>query len=174
MRMPMIMLIESSTLSAKRWVDRLTPGAVNSWDLLKKAIIQRYCPPSKTAKRLEDIHNFKQESDESLYQAWERYNGPIPGMTPTQALAAIQTMTDHSQKWHDGTSSRNVSSNSNTDGLAAIVEDVKYGEFGRLAPFNRSNEAEFRVGPPRYYTHTINRPPYREKRLSLEELMNKH
>ncbi|GKB95791.1 homeodomain-like protein, partial [Tanacetum coccineum] len=60
--------------SAKRWVDRLTPGAVNTWDLLKKAFIQRYCPPSKTAKRLEDIYNFKQESDESLYQAWERYN----------------------------------------------------------------------------------------------------
>nr|GEV95750.1 reverse transcriptase domain-containing protein [Tanacetum cinerariifolium] len=38
------------TRSAKRWVDRLTPGAVNAWDLLKKAFIQRYCPLSKTAK----------------------------------------------------------------------------------------------------------------------------
>ncbi|GKF09974.1 hypothetical protein Tco_0044198, partial [Tanacetum coccineum] len=36
--------------------------------------IQRYCPPSMTAKQLEDIHNFKQEGDEPLYQAWERYN----------------------------------------------------------------------------------------------------
>ncbi|GJS98278.1 hypothetical protein Tco_0819448 [Tanacetum coccineum] len=27
-----------------------------------------------TAKQLEDIHNFKQDGDESLYQAWERYN----------------------------------------------------------------------------------------------------
>ncbi|GKD30523.1 hypothetical protein Tco_1241301 [Tanacetum coccineum] len=50
-----------------------------------------------------------------------------------------------STDWHDGTSSRNVSSNSNTDGLAAIVEDVKYGEFGRPTPFNGSNEAKFRV-----------------------------
>ncbi|GJS13003.1 putative reverse transcriptase domain-containing protein [Tanacetum coccineum] len=55
-------------------VDRLTLGVVNTWDLLKKAFIQRYCPPSKTAKRLEDIHNFKQEIDESLYQAWEWFN----------------------------------------------------------------------------------------------------
>ncbi|GKA20095.1 hypothetical protein Tco_0700084 [Tanacetum coccineum] len=47
--------------------------------------------------------------------------GPIPGMTPTQALAAIQTMADYLQKWHDRTSSRNVSSTSNTDGLAAII-----------------------------------------------------
>ncbi|GKC07314.1 hypothetical protein Tco_0998924 [Tanacetum coccineum] len=119
------------TRAAKRWVDRLTPGDVNTWDLHKNAFTQRYCPPSKTAKQLKDVHNFKQESDESLYQAWESYNdllyecptyninnhqkvnifykglntmnrqllnsqGPIPGMTPTQALTAIQTMADHS------------------------------------------------------------------------------
>ncbi|GJV85759.1 hypothetical protein Tco_1525657 [Tanacetum coccineum] len=121
--------------------------------------------------------------------------------------------------WHDGTSSRNVSSNSNTDGLAVIIskldnlghdmkklkenvhaiqvgcqicegphldkecplnrevkqlEEVKYGEFRRSAPFNRSNEAKFCVGPSGYYTRTDNRPPYGEMRPSLEELMNKH
>ncbi|GJS80364.1 zinc knuckle CX2CX4HX4C containing protein [Tanacetum coccineum] len=60
------------TGSAKRWVDRLALGTINTWDLLKKAFI--YCPPSMTAKQLEDIHNFNQEGDESLYQAWEQYN----------------------------------------------------------------------------------------------------
>ncbi|GKC20212.1 hypothetical protein Tco_1022362, partial [Tanacetum coccineum] len=59
---------------AKIWVDRLAPGTINTWDLLKKAFIQRYCPPSMTAKQLEYIYNFNQEGDESLYQAWERYN----------------------------------------------------------------------------------------------------
>nr|GEW59449.1 hypothetical protein [Tanacetum cinerariifolium] len=29
------------TEAAKRWVDRLTPGAINIWDLLKKTFIQR-------------------------------------------------------------------------------------------------------------------------------------
>ncbi|GJT31065.1 protein kinase-like domain, concanavalin A-like lectin/glucanase domain protein [Tanacetum coccineum] len=43
------------TRAAKRWVDRLPPGTVDSWDLLKKAFIQRCCPPSKTAKQLEEI-----------------------------------------------------------------------------------------------------------------------
>ncbi|GJS32232.1 hypothetical protein Tco_0530614 [Tanacetum coccineum] len=123
------------------------------------AFIQRYCPPSKTAKQLEDIHNFKQEGDESLYQAWERYNdllykcpthdinshqkvnifykglstmnrqlldsqGPIPGMTPAQALTAIQTMADHSQKWHDRMTSGNIGSSSSNDGLAALVSKL--------------------------------------------------
>ncbi|GJS68391.1 hypothetical protein Tco_0682956 [Tanacetum coccineum] len=102
------------TGSAKRWVDRLALGTINTWDLLKKSFIQRYCPPSMTAKQLEDIHNFKQEGDGSLYQAWEWYNdllykcpthdinnhqkGPIPRMTPAQALTAIQNHGCHSHK----------------------------------------------------------------------------
>ncbi|GKB34502.1 putative reverse transcriptase domain-containing protein, partial [Tanacetum coccineum] len=51
---------------------RIPSGTINTWDLLMKAFIQMYYPPSKTAKQLEDIHNFKQEGDETLYQTWER------------------------------------------------------------------------------------------------------
>ncbi|GKA65258.1 putative ribonuclease H-like domain-containing protein, partial [Tanacetum coccineum] len=51
-----------------------SPRTVDSWDILKKSLIQRYCPPLKTTKQFEDIRNFKQEGDETLYQAWERYN----------------------------------------------------------------------------------------------------
>ncbi|GJR83740.1 hypothetical protein Tco_0154525 [Tanacetum coccineum] len=185
----------------------------------QKAFIQRYCPPSMTAKQLEDIHNFKQEGDESLYQAWEWYNdllykcpthdinshqkvnifykglstmnrqlldsqGPIPWMRPAQALTTIQTMADHSQKWHDGTTSRNIRSSSSKDGLAALdcplneevkqVEEVRYGEFGRTTPFNKYNGGKFHVGPPGYYAKTDNRPPYGERRQSLEELLANH
>ena len=43
--------------TAKRWVDRLAPDTINTWDLLKKAFLDRYCPPSKTAIQLEEIHN---------------------------------------------------------------------------------------------------------------------
>ncbi|GKD57773.1 hypothetical protein Tco_1291160 [Tanacetum coccineum] len=50
--------------------------------------------------------------------------GPIPGMTPAQALTAIQTMTDHSQKWHDRTTRRNIRSSSSNDGLAALVNKL--------------------------------------------------
>ncbi|GKC05651.1 hypothetical protein Tco_0997261 [Tanacetum coccineum] len=143
------------TGAAKRWVDRLNPRTINTCDLLKKAFIQRCCPPSKTAKQLEDIRNFKKEGKETLYQAWERYNdllykclthninshqkvnifynglstmncqlldshGPIPGMTPAEGLTAIQTMADHSQKWHDGSPSQSVCSNNNSEGMAVV------------------------------------------------------
>ncbi|GJV70643.1 hypothetical protein Tco_1490638 [Tanacetum coccineum] len=50
---------------------------------------------------------------------------PIPGMTPVQALTTIQTMADHSQKWHDGSSSRNIESSSNSEGIVAIVNKLE-------------------------------------------------
>ncbi|GJU32813.1 reverse transcriptase domain-containing protein [Tanacetum coccineum] len=54
--------------------------------------------------------------------------GPIPGMRPAKALIIIQTMADHSQKWHDGSTSRNIKSNSSNDGLADLVNklDAKF------------------------------------------------
>ncbi|GJR98520.1 hypothetical protein Tco_0270694 [Tanacetum coccineum] len=75
--------------------------------------------------------------------------GLIPGMTPIQALPTIQTMVDHSQKWHDGSSNRNIESSSNSEGIAAIVNKLE------------------NLGPPGYYTRMDNRPPVREKRLSI-------
>ncbi|GKB54270.1 reverse transcriptase domain-containing protein [Tanacetum coccineum] len=59
---------------ALRWINRLSAGLVNTWDLLEKAFIRQYCPPFKTTKKLEIIRNFKQEMDETLYYAWEMYN----------------------------------------------------------------------------------------------------
>ncbi|GJY78638.1 hypothetical protein Tco_0484439 [Tanacetum coccineum] len=50
--------------------------------------------------------------------------GPIPGMTHAQALTTIQTMADHSQKWHDDSCGKNISSSSNSDGIATIVSKL--------------------------------------------------
>ncbi|GKE97087.1 hypothetical protein Tco_1581942, partial [Tanacetum coccineum] len=138
---------------------------------------------------------FSQNKYEDAHDHIDR--GPIPGMTPAQALTTIQTMADHSQKWHDGTTSRNIGRSCSNDGLAALVrcqfcegpyldkdcplneevkqiKEVKYEEFGQTMPFNRNNGGKFQVGPPGYYTKTDNRPPYGERRQSLEELLTKH
>ncbi|GKE20518.1 reverse transcriptase domain-containing protein [Tanacetum coccineum] len=83
-------------------------------------------------------------------------------MRPTEALIAIQTMTDHSQKWHDGSTSRNIRSNSSNDGLAALVN--KLDNLGR-------DMKKLKERPPGYYTKIDNRPPYGK---TLEELLAKH
>ncbi|GJY05703.1 reverse transcriptase domain-containing protein [Tanacetum coccineum] len=53
---------------------RLPARVINTWDLLEKEFIWKYCSPFKTAKKLEEIRNFKQEMYKTLYQALERYN----------------------------------------------------------------------------------------------------
>nr|GEW36731.1 hypothetical protein [Tanacetum cinerariifolium] len=50
--------------------------------------------------------------------------GPIPCITPAQALTAIQTMADHNQKWYNGSSSRNIDSGDNSEGISAIVNKL--------------------------------------------------
>ncbi|GJY67158.1 hypothetical protein Tco_0469396 [Tanacetum coccineum] len=70
--------------------------------------------------------------------------GPIPGMTPAQALTAIQTMADHSQKWHDGSSSRNIGSSSISEGIVAIVN--KLNSLGRDMKKLKENMHAIQVG----------------------------
>ncbi|GKA83641.1 reverse transcriptase domain-containing protein [Tanacetum coccineum] len=59
---------------ALRWINKLSAVLVTTWDLFAKAFIRQYCPPLKTVKKLKEIRNFKQEVDEPLYHAWERYS----------------------------------------------------------------------------------------------------
>ncbi|GJX22328.1 hypothetical protein Tco_0226773 [Tanacetum coccineum] len=51
----------------------------------------------------------------------------------------------------------------------SIVEEVKYGEFGRSFPNNNGSGARYRVGPPRYYTREDNHQSFGEKKCSLED-----
>ncbi|GJV20566.1 putative reverse transcriptase domain-containing protein [Tanacetum coccineum] len=49
------------------------PNITLDQDGLKTKLLNKYCPPTRTAKKIEEINNFQQEPDENLYQAWERF-----------------------------------------------------------------------------------------------------
>ena len=51
------------------------------------------------------------------------FQGPIPGMTPARALDVIQDMADHSQKWHDGGSTR--STGEGLEGMNALTNQLE-------------------------------------------------
>ncbi|GJQ98297.1 zf-CCHC domain-containing protein [Tanacetum coccineum] len=48
-------------------------GSILNWEVLKLKFLSKYCPPARTAKKMEEITNFQQEPDESLFLAWERF-----------------------------------------------------------------------------------------------------
>ncbi|GJT26547.1 putative reverse transcriptase domain-containing protein [Tanacetum coccineum] len=63
----------SLTGAASHWLRNKPSGSIKTWEYLKIKFLSKYCPPVQTAKKMEEINNFHQEPDETLYQAWERF-----------------------------------------------------------------------------------------------------
>ncbi|XP_074314770.1 uncharacterized protein LOC141650284 [Silene latifolia] len=59
--------------SAKDWLKNCDPDSFKTWDELASAFLNKYFPPSRTAKVKSELQSFTQEEDETLYEAWERY-----------------------------------------------------------------------------------------------------
>ncbi|GJX29298.1 hypothetical protein Tco_0237377 [Tanacetum coccineum] len=118
----------SLTRAASRWLRNEPTGSIKTWEDLKTKFLNKYCPHGRTAKKMEEINNFQQEPDETLYQAWECYKELLMKCpqhyltemheTAADAKKAIQEMAEYSQKWHNGTSRGR--STETSDGLAAI------------------------------------------------------
>ena len=51
------------------WLESLPVGSVNNWEELVEAYMRRFSPPALTYERRGEIIVFKQEEDESLYNA---------------------------------------------------------------------------------------------------------
>ncbi|GKC51970.1 hypothetical protein Tco_1074715 [Tanacetum coccineum] len=63
----------SLTRAVSHWLRNKPSGSITTWEDLKIKFLSKYCPPARTAKKIEEINNFQQEPDENLYQAWERF-----------------------------------------------------------------------------------------------------
>ncbi|GKC84147.1 hypothetical protein Tco_1139864 [Tanacetum coccineum] len=61
----------SLTGAASRWIRNKPSRLITTWEDLKIKFLSKYCPPARTAKKMEEINNFQQEPDENLYQAWD-------------------------------------------------------------------------------------------------------
>ncbi|GJZ61771.1 reverse transcriptase domain-containing protein [Tanacetum coccineum] len=58
---------------AAKWFDRFPRNSITTFDKMAKIFLEKYFPPSMVTKLRNDITNFHQELDESLFEAWERY-----------------------------------------------------------------------------------------------------
>ncbi|GKE34317.1 retrovirus-related pol polyprotein from transposon TNT 1-94 [Tanacetum coccineum] len=62
----------SLTRAASRWLRNQPSGLITTRESLKLNFLNKYFPPARTAKKMEEINNFQQEPDEILFHAWER------------------------------------------------------------------------------------------------------
>ncbi|XP_047979067.1 uncharacterized protein LOC125220986 [Salvia hispanica] len=77
----------SLTGYARDWFDNLELGLVTSWDDLAKKFLERFFPLSSTLNLQAEIFHFKMKSQESMFEAWERFNAllkkcPNHGLSP--------------------------------------------------------------------------------------------
>ncbi|GKA31692.1 reverse transcriptase domain-containing protein [Tanacetum coccineum] len=63
----------SLTHHATAWFDRLPKNSIHTFQEMASKFLSKYFPPSMVTKLSNDISNFRQLLDESLFDAWERY-----------------------------------------------------------------------------------------------------
>nr|GEV35091.1 reverse transcriptase domain-containing protein [Tanacetum cinerariifolium] len=63
----------SLTHHATAWFDRLPRNSINTFEKMAKMFLGKYFPPSMVMKLRNEITNFRQRPNESLFEAWERY-----------------------------------------------------------------------------------------------------
>nr|GEX65478.1 reverse transcriptase domain-containing protein [Tanacetum cinerariifolium] len=63
----------SLTHHATVWFDRLPRNSINTFEQMAKMLLGKYFPPSMVMKLRNEITNFHQCPDESLFKAWEHY-----------------------------------------------------------------------------------------------------
>ena len=58
---------------AKSWIRGQRPENMNTWPKVANAFLNKFFPPSKTNSLRHEIHNFRQTGNETMSEAWERF-----------------------------------------------------------------------------------------------------
>nr|GEV12261.1 reverse transcriptase domain-containing protein [Tanacetum cinerariifolium] len=69
----MYLFPRSLTYHATAWFDRLPRNSITTFEPMAKMFLEKYFPPSMVTKLRNEITDFRQCPDESLFEAWERY-----------------------------------------------------------------------------------------------------
>nr|GEW07788.1 reverse transcriptase domain-containing protein [Tanacetum cinerariifolium] len=63
----------SLTHHSTAWFDHLSRNSINTFEQMAKMFLGKYFLPSMVTKLRNEISNFRQHPDDSLFEAWERY-----------------------------------------------------------------------------------------------------
>nr|GEV55110.1 reverse transcriptase domain-containing protein [Tanacetum cinerariifolium] len=107
----MYLFPHSLTHHATAWFDCLPRNSINTFEQMAKMFLGKDFPPSMVTKLRNEITNFRQRPDESLFEAWER--GTFMKRRPEECYDLIKNMTAHHNDW-DTSAQRNESSSSIT------------------------------------------------------------
>ncbi|GJU53873.1 pyruvate dehydrogenase (acetyl-transferring) kinase, mitochondrial [Tanacetum coccineum] len=171
--------------AASRWLRNEPTGSIKTLEDLKTKFLNKYCPPSRTAKKMEEINNFQQEPDETLYQAWERFKELLM-KCPQHYLTEMHEMPKQpSKKWLNTLKNGTMEHQEEEVGCEQCkgpyytkdcpqkeegntLEEAYYTQFG--GPFQGGG---YRATAPGYYERNNANPSFQERRQSIEDTLSK-
>ncbi|GJV56521.1 uncharacterized mitochondrial protein-like protein [Tanacetum coccineum] len=159
----------SLTGAASRWLRNEPTGSIKTWEDLKTKFLNKYCPPGRTAKKMEEINNFQQEPDETLYQT-------------SDGLAAIQAQLNNlgreikkvnekvyaAQVGCEQCKEPHYTKDFPQKEEGKTLEEAYYTQFG--GPFQGGG---YRATAPGYYQRNNANPSFQERRQSMEDTLGK-
>ncbi|GKD78658.1 reverse transcriptase domain-containing protein, partial [Tanacetum coccineum] len=83
----------SLTHHATAWFDSLPRNSITTFGQMASKFLSKYFPPSMVTKLRNEITNFRQLPDESLFEAWERYKLAIDRCPNHNMLPVTQIYT---------------------------------------------------------------------------------
>ncbi|GJZ51536.1 hypothetical protein Tco_0606051 [Tanacetum coccineum] len=177
----------SSTRSASRWLRNEPTGSITTWDGLKTKILNKYCPPARTTRKMEEINNFQQEPNENLYQPWGRFKEllmkcPQHYLTeiqevilfynglgiPTRQILDSRGAIPYKTVVHSKCKGPHYTKDFPLKEEGKTLDEAYYMQFGGL--FQRGG---YRAATPGFYQRNDVNPSYQERRQSMEDTLSK-
>nr|GEW21812.1 reverse transcriptase domain-containing protein [Tanacetum cinerariifolium] len=155
----------SLTHHATSWFDRLPRNSINTFEQMAKMFLGEYFRPSMVTKLKNEITNFRQRPDESLFEAWERYKlsidrFPNHNMRPEECYDIIENITTYHNDW-DSSAQRSESSSSITSSfdpkiiaLKAEMAEINKNLMRVLQPPLAKPRTYMMLEPIKVVTHT--------------------
>ncbi|GJT16206.1 uncharacterized mitochondrial protein-like protein [Tanacetum coccineum] len=165
----------SLTGAASRWLRNKPSGSITTWEDLKTKFLSKYYPPTRTAKKMEEINNFQQEPDENLYQAWERFKELL---MKSVIQAQVNNLGREIKKMNEKVYAAQVgceqckgphyTKDCPLKEEGKNLEEAYYTQFG--APFQGGGYRATALG---FYQRNNANPSYQERRQSMEDTLSK-
>ncbi|GJU24215.1 DNA-directed DNA polymerase [Tanacetum coccineum] len=163
----------SLTGAASRWLRNKPPGSIKTWEDLKTKFLSKYCPPTQTTKKMEEINNFQQDPDETLYQAWTRSTETSDGLVAIQAqlnnlereIKKVNEKVYDAQVGCEQCKGPHYTKDCPLEEEGKTLEEAYYTQFG--APFQQGGQ--YRAAALGFYQRNNANPLYQEQRQSIEE-----
>nr|GEY78416.1 reverse transcriptase domain-containing protein [Tanacetum cinerariifolium] len=122
----------SLTHHVTTWFNHLPRNSINTFEQMAKMFLEKYFPPSMVTKLRNEITNFRQRPDESLFKARERYKlsidqcGSFMKRHPEKCYDLIENMTAHHNDWDTSTQRTTVGQTQNVNAAGAYQVGNSY------------------------------------------------